>query len=424
MTDELFIETYKNGTKARVELSKRRGITAFYSQQNRKTGSKKNHQAILKITGFVSSVDRTLDHLSYISKNNKIEIETSFGDILTDKGEVEDIVDEWSIDFNRKKIANNFDKKYVVTFKSINDDEQNKVFDRVNVFADSLENMTVRVDKSRSEKDPYSVILRVTESDDSLAFSDIIHESIIDEFDDLKIKVDEKKRPMPRDAMKIILSSPEGTDPEKTKLAARNYLHKVHGDNGFDYMFSLHTNTKNPHVHAIIQMTNPDGVRIKALKNDLKIWREEWAISSRDQGIQVEASYRTERGVSAKSEKTGIVMMRKHRNIEPSVYKDPENYIDKVDKIYRNISDLLPWEKGVIRKNIQEKRNYFEDSKVLKEHADRNKLSDKYDDMDVLSRVLENESIELPIPIKKVDQLISRELGLDKNELDTDELEY
>jgi type IV secretory pathway VirD2 relaxase len=62
----------------------------------------------------------------------------------------------------------------------------------------------------------------------------------------------ESRRDNQRDTMKLVLSMPEGTDPDKLKNAAREFLKESFSAN-HEYAFALHTDDKHPHVHIAVK---------------------------------------------------------------------------------------------------------------------------------------------------------------------------
>lgn len=417
-----FLENFKKGTKAKVESARNRARTAYYQQKNRaneKQGKPKEyHQAIMKVTGYGSTSKRVLDHLSYISRNGEVEVEDSDGFKTKDKEELADVIDEWSVDFSRKEVAET-PSKYVVTFKANNQDEQEKVLALVKSFGErELSEFTYRVDKSRSKNDPHSVILRCTDQQNGASFSDIMNEAKMDLFSDHKIDVKEKSAPKARDVIKIMLSTPPGTDPESTQTAARNFASGMFGSKEHRYLMALHQDTDHPHVHLVVKMTSEDGNRLKTNGIDLHEWRQEWAVSCREQGIKVEASYRSERGKGIKAEKSQVHMMRKHRGQEPEVYKDDTELQKKIEAALKGEETEDPWKEKMVDRNKLERESFLNAAKLLKDHAELNKEGPNYKMDLALSSVLEQESKELPEPETRMEKSVKDHLPAHERSLD------
>lgn len=101
-----------------------------------------------------------------------------------------------------------------------------------------------------------------------------------------------------RETMNVIFSMKKGTSPEAVKEAVRAYLKEEFGGK-HEYLFALHTDTDNPHVHVVIKMSpiNKKDKRLNPRKNDLQRWREGFAENLRNLGIEANATPRKTRGV-------------------------------------------------------------------------------------------------------------------------------
>lgn len=109
------------------------------------------------------------------------------------------------------------------------------------------------------------------------------------------------KRSDSRDFATVVMSTPKGSDPENTRLAAIEFLKTAFPDNAC--MLSIHTDTNNPHVHAMVEMKNNEGKKLRINKRELFEYRKLFAQKCREHDIKVCASYRSERGVYHKSPK-------------------------------------------------------------------------------------------------------------------------
>lgn len=115
----------------------------------------------------------------------------------------------------------------------------------------------------------------------------------------------EKRHKNQRDTMHLVLSMPEGTDPESVKNATRDFAGSTFGRN-HEYVFALHTDELHPHCHLTVKCLGFDGTRLNPRKDDLQDWREKFADSLRDQGIDAEATPRRARGIVKKAESNVI----------------------------------------------------------------------------------------------------------------------
>jgi len=107
-----------------------------------------------------------------------------------------------------------------------------------------------------------------------------------------------------KEAFKMILSMPPGTDRQSVKDAARQFAKDQFGNH--QYVFASHEDENHPHVHLTIKAVDHNGVRMNPRKGDLQFWREQFAEKLRDQGIEANATPRRERGVVQKAEKQAV----------------------------------------------------------------------------------------------------------------------
>lgn len=102
-----------------------------------------------------------------------------------------------------------------------------------------------------------------------------------------------------RETINVIFSMAKGTPAAEVKEAVRDYLKQEFGGK-HEYVFALHTDTDNPHVHVCIKMApiKKRSKRLNPRKNDLQRWREGFAQSLRKYGIAANATPRKTRGVT------------------------------------------------------------------------------------------------------------------------------
>lgn len=103
-----------------------------------------------------------------------------------------------------------------------------------------------------------------------------------------------------REALNVVLSMPEGTNPEAVKNAAREFAKEQF--DGHQYVFALHTDQPHPHVHICVLMRDEYGQRMNPRKNDLFEWRVRFAEKMREQGVPCAATKRQHRGITRKGE--------------------------------------------------------------------------------------------------------------------------
>jgi type IV secretory pathway VirD2 relaxase len=116
---------------------------------------------------------------------------------------------------------------------------------------------------------------------------------------------DTKRHANQRDTMHLVLSMPEGTEPEAVQAAARQFTRKTFGHN-HEYVFALHTDERHPHCHVTVKCLGFDGKRLNPRKADLQAWREGFAEAMWSQGYEAEATPRRSRGVVRKAENSVV----------------------------------------------------------------------------------------------------------------------
>ena len=94
---------------------------------------------------------------------------------------------------------------------------------------------------------------------------------------------------------KIVLSMPAPTPPDKVLAATRTFARETFGVR-HRYAMVLHTDQAHPHVHLVVKAENEYGRRLHIDKSMLREWREDFARSMREQGIDANATSRVIRG--------------------------------------------------------------------------------------------------------------------------------
>lgn len=136
------------------------------------------------------------------------------------------------------------------------------------------------------------------------------------------------KRP-PRHATHMILSAKASDrDAHKVLAAARATLHEQLHTRGYDYVFVLHQDTNNPHVHVVINNYHREGgPKLRLNPPELQELREQFAAQMRSLGIEQVASQRRDRVETLEKISKGLEGLKlkrtwyqqKMRNAAPSV---------------------------------------------------------------------------------------------------------
>ncbi|MBL4761667.1 MAG: hypothetical protein JKY93_03095, partial [Gammaproteobacteria bacterium] len=118
--------------------------------------------------------------------------------------------------------------------------------------------------------------------------------------------------------------SPEGTDSEKVRRAVRGFAADFFGNH--EFMFVVHEDTTNHHAHLTVKVSGFDGKQLRLGKAELKMAREHYATHLLAQGVEVNASYRSDRGHWEKSKPQS-----KH-HLEAAGRSDPRKFQEIKDK--------------------------------------------------------------------------------------------
>jgi len=115
-------------------------------------------------------------------------------------------------------------------------------------------------------------------------------------------------RRAPTTSISMVLSMPEGTNPDKLKDAVRAFAEKEFA--GHRWVLGMHTDTPRPHAHLTVAVAGDGGERFNPRKADLQRFREGFARELCDRGIDADATPRRARGIVMRPEKSPIRRMR------------------------------------------------------------------------------------------------------------------
>ncbi len=104
-----------------------------------------------------------------------------------------------------------------------------------------------------------------------------------------------------RDTINVVFSMPAETDQVSLKRALRAFAQSEF--NGHEYVFAYHTPSTDPdpdppdhpHLHLCLKLEGDDGRRLNPRKADLKRWRDGFAASLREHGIEANSTTRLAR---------------------------------------------------------------------------------------------------------------------------------
>lgn len=125
-----------------------------------------------------------------------------------------------------------------------------------------------------------------------------------------------KRDSRPKLVHNIVLSMPQGTQPQAVLKAAQHFARENFALN-HRYAMVLHDpatdpkhektkSGKNPHVHLVVKAVSETGERLYIRRETLQLWREQFAQALRAQGVQANATPAAIRGKGKSSAKSGI----------------------------------------------------------------------------------------------------------------------
>ncbi|MDD5385313.1 MAG: relaxase/mobilization nuclease domain-containing protein [Gallionella sp.] len=125
-----------------------------------------------------------------------------------------------------------------------------------------------------------------------------------------------KKERAPRHATHALLSADCENTPanaRKVMAAAREVFQEQLASEGYRYMMVLHTDTKNPHVHVVINNynTDPDKTKLRLNPPDLFVIRQRFAERMTELGLEQQATRRLDRPEVLERINRGIEALRK-----------------------------------------------------------------------------------------------------------------
>lgn len=149
-------------------------------------------------------------------------------------------------------------------------------------------------------------------------------------YDDWSVDFERKKagrKTDPRHATHIVLSAKTDNSDKSIRQVHRatsEFLKKEFGDLGYQYVFVVHKDTENPHVHAVIK--NKNNILNKKLrmgKADLFALRQEYAKTLTEHGLESVATLRRDRAeVVERVAKQLETVKNRSRNVNERLMKN------------------------------------------------------------------------------------------------------
>jgi len=184
-----------------------------------------------------------------------------------------------------------------------------------------------------------------------------------------------------RDTTHIILSMPNSVGKEDVRKGARAFAKKQFGQN-HQYVFALHDDTDNPHVHLVVKNLGFDNKRLHVKKSDPQKWRETFAGELNKLGVSAAATRRSVRGVVKKGTKQAVHQIRadSKREAKTDIAKKKEVLAEysKADKKPK------PWEEKIVKRQTYVRKEWLKAAQGLSKSSD---VEDKLLARDILTFV-------------------------------------
>ncbi|MBQ1873197.1 MAG: relaxase/mobilization nuclease domain-containing protein [Succinivibrionaceae bacterium] len=147
-------------------------------------------------------------------------------------------------------------------------------------------------------------------------------------------------------AQRIIVSTPTGTDPEALKKAVREFAQTELRDRGFEYIWTIHLDTDNPHAHILVRSVGKDGHRLHYSLREVKALRERWCVVAEKYGIDLNATSRAVRGKTRRAKP--IERVKQEQRGSQHIY---EKYrIEELVKVLKSGGEFTDYENEVMKK--------------------------------------------------------------------------
>jgi hypothetical protein len=176
-----------------------------------------------------------------------------------------------------------------------------------------------------------------------------------------EVEADPRRRSDGSVSVSIVLSMPPGTDPVRMHDASRAFAARTFGDT-HPYVFAFHTDERHPHVHLTVRTLGHDGRKLNPRKADLERWRQTFAATLRERGVEAEATPRRARGVVKKAETAPVRRMRDRfdKRQGPPPAADVGALKDAVDR-----DRPRPWAAAIREKQMQVRRYFVAQAMAL-----------------------------------------------------------
>lgn len=153
----------------------------------------------------------------------------------------------------------------------------------------------------------------------------------------------------------LVFSAPKGSDRQVVKDGLSTFLEERFGGKN-EYLFVMHDDTDHPHGHVVVKTRGYDGKQLRINRDELYELRVGFAEKLRARGLNVSATYRSDRGVGQRSDTQKVHQMR-----GKGVVLDVDKAVMK-QAIRQRINGKVeePWHVAMRKKNEQTKQAIVE----------------------------------------------------------------
>ena len=204
----------------------------------------------------------------------------------------------------------------------------------------------------------------------------------------------------------IVLSSPTGSDPAEVRIAVQKFAVDFFGNH--DYMFVIHTDTSNPHAHLTVKTRGFDDKQLRLGKPQLKQMRDLYAAKLREQGIQINSAYRTDRGKSVRPKSQGQYHLDKRGQSRNTASRKRQAASKAL-----GVPKHEPWREAMQERYKQTQAEYLGSAKYLR--------SEFGPEFETQAKDLETFAKNLPPPTTRLDLEVQRQQqAANRNQTDRD----
>ena len=417
-TEKGLLEDYRGPKTAKEQSSNSGGLSKRQKEMLLTAHGTKNNfeQVMVKITSYGSGSRGVGSHIRYITRDDKesdkdkIPLKDSNGFELKEGWEIRDVIGEWKADFSRKQLSEREKVKVQFDFKSINEKENH--FSDVRKWAKEEFGRFSRVFDGKGKTGEKRIYLTYEPEKGFVeqAIKEAEKKAEL-KFPSLKSTVTQLNERRERDTMHMMLSPAKGVDKEKVERIGMAFAIEEFKANGHDFVYVIHDDTDNPHMHLVVKMQNEYGKRLKTNKQDLHNWRIKYAEIARHYGLQVEASYRSDRGVGKKGESLTVNKIEKDGRTSwvKESQRDEIKSSWKNGKVDGSSSKKEPWEIAQLKKNNATRLEFVDAAKQILEQTKNVSLSgEEKRKLYARATILKNHAEEMPEPKTKTQEIHSK----------------